>query len=62
MEVYEVVVQEGKMSSEQTHYFVAKDFDDAYQKALKYLVKAKKDYEDAWIESIAFQYEVEVIK
>ena len=62
MKIYEIVIQEGKMSYEQSHHVIATDFDDAYKQALKRLATARKNTEDARIQSITEEFELEVIK
>ena len=62
MKIYEIIIQESKFSSDQNHYIMANDFDDAVAQAHKRLVTSKKDDRDAYIESVSEQFELEVVK
>lgn len=62
MRVYPIVIQEGKMSSEQSHYILAEDFLDAFRQAGRMLTKVQGHCEYARIETISEQFELEVVK
>ena len=61
MKIYEIVIQEGKLISEQSHYILAENFVDAFKAAGKMLTKAQAECEDACIESISEQFKLEVV-
>ena len=51
------------MSSEQSHYIMAENFADAYEQGMKRLAQVDEAWRDeAYIESISEQFELEVIK
>lgn len=65
MKIYEIVIKgDGNiMSSEQSHYIMAENFTDAYDQGTKRLAQVDEAYRDeAYIESISEQFELEVIK
>ena len=65
MKIYEIVIKgDGNiMSSEQSHYIMAENFDEAITQAHKRLAQVDKEFKDgAYIESISEQFELEVIK
>jgi hypothetical protein len=62
MRVYQIVIQDGKMSSEQSHYILAEDYLDAFRQAGKMLTRTQEHYAFARIESISEQFELEVVK
>jgi hypothetical protein len=65
MKIYEIVIQgDGSlMSSEKSHYVMAENFDEAITQAHKRLAQVDEDFRDnAYIESISEQFELEVIK
>jgi len=62
MKIYQIVIQEGKMSSEQSHYILAEDFPDAFRQTGKMLTKTQEHCAYARIESISEQFELEVVK
>jgi hypothetical protein len=65
MKIYEIVIKgDGNiMSSEQSHYIMAENFTEAYEQAIKRLAQVEEEFRDeAYIESISEQFELEVIK
>ena len=65
MKIYEIIIKgDGNiMSSEQTHYIMAENFADAYEQGMKRLAQVDELFRDeAYIESISEQFELEVIK
>lgn len=63
MKIYEIVIHEGKMSYEQSHHILAGNFDEAITQAHKMLARImKENCEDAYIESICEEFELEVVK
>ena len=64
MKIYKIVIRgDGTFGSEQNHYVMAEDFDEAYKLAQKRLVHVSKDWKDnAYVESISEQFELEVVK
>ena len=64
MKIYEIIIRESQLlSSEESHYVMADNFDEAITQAHKRLAKSQKEQDkDAYIESIVEQFELEVIK
>jgi membrane carboxypeptidase/penicillin-binding protein PbpC len=65
MKIYDIVIKgDGTfMSSVQNHYIMAENFADAYEQGLKRLAQVDEAWRDeAYIESISEQFELEVIK
>jgi hypothetical protein len=62
MKIYEIIIEEGQMSYDQSHYIMAESFEDAYKQALKILSRSQKTCDDAYISAISEQFKLEVVK
>jgi len=64
MKIYEItIVGYGEMSSDQDHYVLADNFDEAITQGHKLLARIQKKFtEDAYIKSIIEQFKLEVVK
>ena len=64
MKIYEIeIVGYGAISSEQSHYVMADNFDEAITQAHKLLAQIQKKFtEDAYIKSISEEFKLEVVK
>ena len=64
MKIYEIIIRkDGNLNSDQYHHIMAENFEDAYTQALKRLAQVDEEFrEEAYIESISEQFEVEVVK
>jgi hypothetical protein len=65
MKIYEIVIKgDGNIfSSEQTHYIMAENFADAYEQGMKRLAQVDELFRDeAYIQSISEEHELEVVK